>query len=249
MSPTLLLAVVLFGQVDAGRVYPTLKVPSQVSGEAGQPIAITGETNGTFVRFLCPDDAHAVKAAGDKGCVFTTAKAGRYRVYAWTCLADWPTNAQLVWVVVRNPDTEPDPPPQPPPVPPIPPPEPPPPEPKPPAPPADPWVVELQKAFDQDAGQATDKAKWKAALGGFYAAMHEHVAKAEIKTVADLLSDYRAAQPALLPDGVLMAVRRLCGAKVAGVAPTDPDSPLDKPLRDKFAAVFSRLALTLDQVK
>ena len=122
----------------------------------------------------------------------------------------------------------------------------------PPIPPADPWFAELAAAFGSDTGTAAQKAAWKAQLGAFYLAMQDHVSAtdpAKVKTVGELLADYRAAQPKLLPDGALAAVRKKCGEKVAAVAPTDPDAPLDAKLRESFGNVFARLALCLDQVK
>lgn len=228
--------------------YPAIKLPERISGEVGKPIAITADANGPYVRWLCQDDPKALRAAGDKGVIATFSKPGNYRVWGWTALENRPSSAAFTYVVVRpaDPSPEPTPPPDPGPGP-----GPSPPEPIPPAPPdiVDPWAAELKKAFDGDLGSPADKAKWVGALGGFYAAMAEHVRKPAVKTVGDLLADYRAAQPSLLPDGSLMNVRRACGAKVAEVGATDPEATLSDDLRSKFANVFTRLALSLEVVK
>jgi hypothetical protein len=246
MLRTLALLAIVGTAAGQDRVYPTLRLPARLDGEAGQDIAITAETNGRLVRWLCQDDPHALRPGGDKGTVARFASPGNYRVWAWTAVGDFPSSAQFVYLVIRPAGPTP---PDPPPVPPTPPNPPPPPSLPTPPTPVDPWAAELQAAYGSDPGDPADKAKKKAALSGFYAAMADHVANEEIKTVGDLLSDYTKAKAALKLDAGIPATRRAAGLKAADAIPADPETPLDKPLRDKIANAFTRLALSLDQVK
>jgi hypothetical protein len=81
--------------------------------------------------------------------------------------------------------------------------------------PVDPFVAKLQAAFDKDTSDAAKKAEWKTALRGFYAAMADHVKDKGVTTIGDLLGDYRAAMPTLLPEGSIVELRRVCGLEVA----------------------------------
>lgn len=115
--------------------------------------------------------------------------------------------------------------------------------------PNDPLVAKLQAAFDKDAGSKDDKAKWKNALRGFYQAMTDHVRDKGVATIGDLLADYRAAIPALLPDGSVMELRKVCGLEVASLAGDDATKAINSELRQSFVTLFDRLAKALDQVK
>lgn len=129
------------------------------------------------------------------------------------------------------------------------PPEPTPPEPTPPKP--DALTKKLQEAFDKDTSDKVKKSEWLKALAGFYAAMSDHVQKPEVKTLGELLADYRAAIPALLPDGAVVDLRRVCGEEVAGVIGVDssPERELVAVFRQQLADGFKRLSKALDGVK
>ena len=108
----------------------------------------------------------------------------------------------------------------------------PPPEPKPPEP-GDPLTRKLREALQADPGDAAKKREYVAALAGFYSAMAKHVATDQVATIGDLLSDYRNAIPAVLPETAIPAVRKVCGQEVAAVAGDDPERKIDSALKSQ----------------
>lgn len=116
-------------------------------------------------------------------------------------------------------------------------------------PPDDPLAKRVKDAFIADAGSAADKTKWAAALSGFYLAMARHVETDQVATVGDLLADYRAAIPAVLPTDAIIGTRRVCGVEVAAIAGEDPDKKIDAPLKSQFVGLFTKLAAVLGTLK
>jgi hypothetical protein len=229
---------------------PTIKLPAEVRGEPGDWITVTAETNGKSVRWVPFAKELKLFPPGllreSKTAVVVCNRPGRHRLLAYTAAGDEPSDPAIVVIVIEGP--VPPPPPEPPgPTPPGPSPPGPTPPPTPPIPPGpvDPLTQRLQAALAGDPGTVADKAKYAAALSGFYAAMAKHVGEGSVATVGDLLSDYRAAIPSILPDGAIPATRKAAGAEVAVLAGDDTEKSIDPALRAKFVDLFNKLAAAL----
>jgi hypothetical protein len=120
-----------------------------------------------------------------------------------------------------------------------------------PTPPDDSLVKKFQAAFDKDTSDKSKKDEWRKALAAFFNAMADHVKKPDIKTLGDLLSDYRSAIPVILPDGAVMDLRKACGEEVAAVVGMDstPERELVAVFRQQLADGFTRIAKALEGVR
>lgn len=213
---------------------PPLRV-ADVRAVAGDWIVLRADTEGRVVRWKALDRglrlAPPELALRDpRTALATAARPGRYRVVCVTAKGDVPS--EIVEFVVTVEADAPDPP-----------------GPGPPPEPTDPLIRRLREAFASDAGEAAKKREHVIALAGFYAAMAKHVQSDQAATVGDLLSDYRAAIPAVLPDDAVPATRKACGEEVATVAGADPDRKIDPALKSKLVDLFTRLASALDALK
>jgi hypothetical protein len=206
---------------------PALKV-ADVKAAVGDWILLRAETDGKVVRWKAIDRGLRIAppelALRDPRTTLATAgKPGKYRVVCVTAKGDVPS--EIIEFVVTVEADGPDPP-------------------MPPEP-ADQLSKSLREAFNADPGEAAEKREHVIALAGFYAAMAKHVATDQVSTVGDLLSDYRAAIPALLPEAALPAVRQACGKEVATLAGEDPDRKIDPTLKSKLVDLFTRLSAAL----
>ncbi|HYE20989.1 MAG TPA: hypothetical protein VEA69_21260 [Tepidisphaeraceae bacterium] len=216
---------------------PAIKLPKEVHGEPGDWIIVTADTPGKHVRWVGMTPGlrvfppHLLKDS--HSAVVVSGKPGRFKLLAYTAAGDEPSDPAVVTVVVEG-ET---------PVPPDPGPG---PGPKPPTPPVDPFTAKVQAALASDPGTSADKAKHAAALAGFYSAMAKHVESDAAATVGDLLSDYRAAIPSVLPEGAIPATRKLCGSEVAAVVGDDAERKIDKGLKDQLVGLFTKLSKALE---
>lgn len=212
---------------------PPLKV-NDVRAVVGDWIILRAETDGRIVRWKSLDRGLRIAppefALRDpKATLATAARPGKYRVICVTAKGDIPSEI-VEFVVTVEPDG-PDPP-----------------EPKPPEP-TDPLTRKLREAFQTDPGEPAKKREHAAILAGFYSAMAKHVSTNQVANVGDLLSDYRNAIPVVLPEGVIPAVRKVCGEEVAALAGDDPERKIDSTLKSKLVDLFTRLASALDAIK
>lgn len=241
--PYALLAFVLLFPAAAFAEPPEITLPKEIKGEACDWIVVTAKTGGKKVRWVSMtqglrifpthllQDSHA--------CVVMASKPGKYRLLAYTAAADEPSDPATCTIVLEG-DAPPVPP-GPTPPPPVP------PGPTPPPPgPVDPLTAKVQAALASDPGTVAEKATYAAALSGFYAAMAKHVATDQVATVGDLLSDYRAAIPSVLPEGAIPATRRTCGAEVATLAGDDAERKIDAALKAKLVELFTKLSKALE---
>lgn len=220
--------------VNADDLPPPLKV-NDVRAVVGDWIVLRADTEGRIVRWKCMDRglrlAPPELALRDaKTTLATASRPGKYRVVCVTAKDDVPSEIIEFQVTVEA--DGPDPPP----------------EPKPPEP-ADPLGRKLREALQADSGDAAKNKEYVAALAGFYSAMAKHVSTGQVVTVGDLLSDYRNAIPAILPNGAILSVRKVCGEETAAVAGVEPDRKIDSNLKSKLVDLFTRLASVLDALK
>lgn len=97
-----------------------LKVPAEVRGEVAAFVTIVAETEGKSVKFVPLDSGLSVFPQGllsnPKATVVASARAGSYRVLAYTARGDIPSDPQITTVVIGQAPAPPDPkPPVPPP--------------------------------------------------------------------------------------------------------------------------------------
>jgi hypothetical protein len=202
---------------------PPLKV-NDVHAVAGDWIVLRAETPGRVVRWKSLDRGLRIAPSelalrDPKATLATASRPGKFRVVCVTALGDVPSDIVEFLVVVDADGPEPAPP-----------------------DPVDPLLRKLREALQADAHA---KREHVAALAGFYAAMARHVAADQVATIGDLLSDYRNAIPAVLPEGAITGVRKICGDEVAAIAGDDPERRIDAALKTKLVDLFTRLASAL----
>jgi hypothetical protein len=214
---------------------PALRV-ADVKATVGDWIVLRADTDGRVVRWKVMDRGLCIAppelALRDPKVTLATARRpGKYRVACVTAKGDVPSDIiEFTVTVEADGPTPPTPP-----------------TPNPPTPPepGDPLVKAVRDAFNADPGDSAKKREYANTLAGFYAAMAKHVGTDQVATVGDLLSDYRAAIPALLPDGALPATRQACGQVVAALAGADADKVIDAALKSKLVDLFTRLSAAL----
>lgn len=218
----------------------SIKLPSEIKGEVGAFVAVRAETEGKTVRFVPLTPGLSVfpadLLADKKTTVVVAARPGRYSLLAYTAINGEPSEPCITVVIVGSPE-------------PVPPPPPPGPGPGPgpgPAPPEpDALTKRIREALAADPGTAAEKVKHALALSGFYDAMAKHVLSDQAATVGDLLGDYRAAIPAVLPADAIPATRKMCGVEVASVCGDDIEAKIDGPMKTKLIDLFGRLSAAL----
>ncbi|MCZ2341039.1 MAG: hypothetical protein LC104_04490 [Bacteroidales bacterium] len=215
---------------------PSITLPAEVLARPGRLVTLTAQTTGQQVRWLVASEAaDLVPFPGEKTALFCTPTPGRYLVFAWTAAGDEPSEAARCVVVVR--DT--------PPVPPVPPPVPPPPQP--PAPPADPLTLALQKLYSED--RSPNKSVHLAQLAALYREAIAFAQRPELQTAGDLAARLKSAAATLLPADALIPIRQRIAEETARVLPVDSDRPLDSATRSAAAALFTRLATSLESIR
>jgi hypothetical protein len=218
-------------------VPPALRV-ADVKATVGDWIVLRADTDGRIVRWKAVDRGIRIAppelALRDpKVTLASASRPGKYRVVCVTARGDVPSDIIEFTVTVEADGPDPTPP-----TPPI---------PNPPSPPepVDPLVKAVRDAFTSEPGDSAKKREYANTLAGFYAAMARHVSTDQVATVGDLLSDYRAAIPTLLPDGAVPATRQACGQAVAALAGADADKAIDASLKSKLVDLFTRLSAAL----
>jgi len=220
--------LVLLSHAVAQDAPPALRV-NDVRAVVGDWIVLRAETEGRIVRWKSLDRGLRIAPAelalrDPKATLATASRPGKYRVICVTAKGDVPSEIVEFSVTVEA--------------------DAPPPEPKPPEP-VDSLARKLRESLQSDPGDSAKKREYVQALAGFYAAMAKHVETNQVTTIGDLLSDYRNAIPAVLSDGAIPTVRKICGDEVAAIAGSDPERKIDSPLKSKLVDLFTRLASVL----
>lgn len=219
---------------------PTVALPTSAKGKAGAWIVVTAKvSDGTGpVTWYYPDPGlDEVDVAGLfgpdvaaklRGRVFTSEKAGQYRVVAFVADKTGAISAPAVCLVTVG-----DPPP-----------------PAPPAPPApapdDELTAKLRGMYDTDA--TGTKFATKAALAALYRQTAAAVKQNPPNTAQELFTIFKAAADATVPAG-LMGLRTYVGAELSKVLPTDPTTVLSDKHRADAAALYLKLAASLEAIK
>jgi hypothetical protein len=206
----------------------SLELPELVKGELGRVIRIQPKTPIKVVRYrstspdllLLPTEILATKT----DAVVIGIKPGRYRLEAWACLGEQLSDVVGVEIDIVEPA-------------PI----------VPPTPPDESLLVRLQPAYTAD--QSPTKAKSKNTLIKLYLQMSQHCSDADITTAAQLVAVLRDAAKALLSPDDLKACRSILGEYLNASLPTDPTNQLTADSRRTMAALFNRVAKTLESIK
>lgn len=221
---------------------PNVDIPAAINTSPGRLIRIEAKTEGKIIRwFTSSEEADLIPFPDGRVAIFSSLQQGKHRVFAYTASGDIPSFPAVCVITVQGAGPTPPNPPVPPD----------PPKPPVPPPPTDELVQKLQAAFDRDAATPSDKAAWIKTLKSFYEVMAEYANKKELKTLGELLADYRKAIPQLLPDTAILDVRRLCGVEVGAVVGQDssPDRELTAVFRAQLSDGFTRISKALDKVK
>lgn len=213
----LILASLALGQSPT----PSIKLPAEAKALPGRILQLKAETTGKHVRwFLLSDDADLVPFPDGATALFSSPKAGRYTVLAWTAAGDVPSDAAKCVVTVGEPPAP---------------------------PPADPFVTDLQKLYAADA--AADKAKALAQLAALYREAVAFAATAEVATTGDLAARIRAAGSTLLAADALVGVRKRIAEEITKELSADAEKPLDAATRTKAGKLFDHVAAVLEELK
>lgn len=247
----LLSAIVLLFSCSMG-FSQTVKLPETVKVLPGRLASVKIEYDGDDVKWIVDSklDIFREYTPDPKQIILRLQgfDRGTYQVIAVACKAGKLSDFAICLVTIGEPlpPVPPTPtPPGPTPVPPGPAPVPPGPTPPPTPFPNDPVALRIQTAFKADADPVEGKVKNCLTLSAFFTAMAAHVKDPSVKTVGDLLSDYKAAVPSVLKPTDITGVRKQISLEVIGVAGDDADKVIDPTLRDALIKLFEFLALVL----
>ena len=203
---------------------PTIALPPEVTAQPGRLVKLTAVTEGKLVRWqLAGEDADLVPFPDGKTALFCSPKPGRFTVFAWTATGDVPSEAAKCVIVVGEPQ-------------PIPPPK-----------PIDTLAAEFRKLLASDS--TIEKLVHLAQLAALYREAASFVDNPEVKTAGDLAARIRAAANTLLPAEALVGIRKRVAEEIAKELSSDGEAPLDAAMRRKAAALFHRIAASLEAAK
>lgn len=203
---------------------PAIELPAEVAAKPGRLVTLTAETTGRTVRWaVASDNADLIPFPGGKTALFCSPTPGRYLVLAWTAIDEEPSEAARCIVVVGEPS-------------PVPPPE-----------PTDKLTAEFQQLFSADA--SANKAEHLAQLAALYREAVAFADRPEVKTAGDLAARLRTAAATLLPADALVAIRKRIADEIVRQLPVESDRPLDAATRSTAAALFARIATSLEAVR
>lgn len=233
---------------DFGEAKAPLSLPAVIKGEPNSLILVKAITQAKQVRWYAVDRGLSIAPFDllkDTRTAVVFGPAGSYRLLAYTCTPQGPTEPAVCLVEIGERPPGPSPvPPGPGPVPPVPPPVP----PIPPPPPVDPLLTVLQAAYASDVDP--QKAQHLANLAALYnQAATSTVPQPQITTVGGLFDVMASAAASLGLKGKLMPVQQAIQSELVRVLPVQRDAPLDQATREVAARAFARVGSLLTQVK
>lgn len=203
---------------------PAVVLPAEVSALPGRIVRLTATTEGKLVRWqLATDDADLVPFPDGKTALFCSPKPGRYVVFAWTATGDVPSEAAKCVIVVGEPQ-------------PIPPPK-----------PIDNLAAEFSKLLAADT--TAEKLAHLKQLAALYREAASFADNPDVKTAGDLAGRIRTAANSLIPADALVAIRKRIAEEIAKELSADGEAALDAATRRKAAALFIRIATSLEAAK
>ncbi len=209
-----------------------LKLPAEVKGEVAAFVTVLAETSGKQVKFY-PIDAGlsvfpAALLANPKATVVVAAKAGTYRLLAYSAAGDIPSDPQICRVVIgggKPDDVKP-------------------PLPPPPQPDSDPLLESLIGIYG--GLQEPNKQKHIKALADIY-----RRAAATVDQYADLGTLYggiRRSATEVIPADAIRPIRERIAVETIRQLGDQPQAQLTPALTSKAASYFSRLGFVLEEL-
>lgn len=200
---------------------PTISLPPEVNAPPGRIVKLAATTEGKLVRWqLAGDDADLIPFPDGKTALFCSPKPGRFIVFAWTAGGDEPSEAAKCVIVVGE---------------------------GPPPKPVDSLAAEFRKRMAADG--SAEKLAHLVQLAALYREAVKYADHPDVKTAGELATRIRAAATSLLPADALTGVRKRISEEIAKELPVDSDAALDAATRRKAAALFLRIAASLEAAK
>ena len=235
ISPAVLLVLAL-GVVAIGfcawwyfaPLTPDLTVPSQVTGNPGEYITVTGFSKGN-ITWYAPDAGLSVFPSHmlrDNNTAVVVAKSsGKYRLVAFAAHHGQIYGPMSCMVVVGDVPPGPGPGPG----------------------PSDPFFAVLQAAYTQETGAT--KAADVGQLAALYDAASKAVNTSTLATVGDFHNDFQSKVDSLVAKTALPQVRAAIGTNLNAVLPRPVTAPLDATAKSIISQNFSRIAADLIALK
>jgi len=230
--------VVLFGSFAKSQ---SVTLPPKIQLEVGEATSINVAFEGSSIRFtgakIGAKKLNVIRELTDdpKDCVISVwaMAEGEYELKAISCKEGKLSPFAVCIVTVGSPKPNPKPPtPEPIPTPPLPVPD-------------DPIAKRLRESFKDDEGGLVDKFKGKETLRNFLVVMPEHIKNPSVKTVGDLLSDYKQAQTSAFKPTAIIKLRTQIAKEILDTVGDDPNALLDDNLRKKLIDLFELMAAIL----
>ena len=203
-----------------------LVVPAEVRGEVAEFVTVIATTEGKVVRYVALDQGLQVfpssLLANQRATVVTSAKPGRYRLLAYTSVADIPTEPVITTVIIGSS-----------------------------TPPVPPPIDTLADALGGIYGgsQERDKAATLAKLLTLYRAAPATIRSPTITTTEQLYSGMVAARKnAGIADAALSPVRERIAVEWTAVMGAD-DRALTPELRDAATTLSARIVSALETIR
>jgi hypothetical protein len=203
-----------------------LVVPAEVRGEVAEFVTVIATTEGKVVRYVALDQGLQVfpssLLANQRATVVTSARPGRYRLLAYTSVADVPTEPVITTVIIGSS-----------------------------TPPVPPPIDTLADALGGIYGgsQEKDKAATLARLMTLYRAAPATIRSPTITTTEQLYSAMVAARKnAGIADAALSPVRERIAVEWTAVMGAD-DRALTPELRDAAITLSARIVSALETIR
>ena len=205
-----------------------LVVPAEVRGEVAEFVTVIATTEGKVVRYVALDQGLQVfpssLLANQRATVVTSARPGRYRLLAYTSVADVPTEPVITTVIIGGASP-----------------------PSPPSPIVDPLADALGGIYG--GSQERDKAATLARLLTLYRAAPASIRSPTITTTEQLYSAMVAARKnAGIADAALSPVRERIAVEWTAVMGAD-DRALTPELRDAATTLAARIVAALETIR
>jgi hypothetical protein len=205
-----------------------LVVPAEVRGEVAEFVTVIATTEGKVVRYVALDQGLQVfpssLLANQRATVVTSAKPGRYRLLAYTSVADIPTEPVITTVIIGSASP-----------------------PSPPSPIVDPLSDALGGIYG--GSQEKDKAATLARLLTLYRSAPATIRSPTITTTEQLYAAMVAARKnAGIADAALSPVRERIAVEWTAVMGAD-DRALTPELRDAATTLSARIVSALETIR
>lgn len=197
---------------------PSINLPKDLTVKPGRLLKIEATSAGKSIRWAnTSDDADLIVSESGRWAIFSSTIPGTYKVFAWTCAGDTPSEASICAILVSEPN----------------------PQPNPPAP--DDALKNAIKAI-YGADNSPGKKGYKDSLQALWLEIARKASDLDIRSVGELFSIAKASSAKILPAEALLPIREKIAADINANLPTDPQAELTVEIRTKAAKLFNRYA-------